>query len=745
MSCRARLLLLIVLSFCAVAVAHAQGAAKSSAPYFEAYSAGKRVEALPLAMTRVDVLVGGIIAEVSLTQVYENRGDVPVEAVYVFPASSRATVHALTMTVGSRVIRAELRERDEARKAYEAARSEGKTATLLEQKDVGAFRMNVANVLPGDRITVELEYVELLVPTKGIYEFFFPNTAPMAKYERASDRDASMPSSSDGEVVENGFDLRVRVLSATPITSIASPSHELLIERPRDDEAVASLAGDTRRAGARDFVLRYSLNGDAMAAGVLLQEGVEENFFLLMAQPPRSVSVNAIPPREYIFIVDVSGSMVGRPLDVSRKLVSDLFKGLRHGDLFNVILFAGSAEAMATSSQPATPEVLASALKTLEGKDASGSTELEAALDRAYAVPTTPGMARSIIVITDGAIAAGKQVSQSIATRLNEANVFVFGIGASLDRAVIERLARAGQGEPFMVERMSEAEAVADLFREYVDRPLLTQANMRWNGLDLYDIEPAQVPDLFAERPIVLIGKYRGPTTGTLTVSGYSGNEQVRMDANFGSARKDSSLGALSQLWARRRIDRLEDTGCGSPCAEDDGARGEITAVGLKYGVLTPYTSFVAVTDEVRTTESGERVFQPAMSRDMSEPAPMVGYGFSTSFAVQGMVTSLRTGARTAVAAPPVPGTLREIGGHRMHQVEGGWRDLAHRDDARILRIRRDSPAFRDLLALRPMLADILSLDGTVMVAFGAYSIEISPLGFSDYPAATLRRALGKG
>lgn len=744
MSCGARFALVLLAILLASPATRADGSVKSAAPYFEAYAAGKRIEALPLAMTKVDVLVGGIIAEVSLTQVYENRGDVPVEAVYVFPASSRATVHAVSMTIGNRVIRAVLREREEARKTYEAARAEGKTATLLEQQDVGAFRMNVANVLPGDRITVELDYVELLVPNKGTYEFFFPNTAPMAKYRKPGDRDASMPSSSVPEVVDHGFDLKVRVLAAVPIASIDSPSHAVDIQRPRPDEADVSLT-DTQRAGARDFVLRYSLLGDEVQTGVLLQEGAEENFFLLMAQPPRTVRPAAIPKREYIFVVDVSGSMTGRPLDVSRKLVADLFKGLRESDRFNVILFAGSAEVMAETSQPATPALLEKALETLDGRDASGGTDLAVALDRAYSVAPMPGMARSIIVITDGAIAAGGDVSRLVSSRLPEANFFVFGIGDSLDRMVIERLARAGQGEPFVVERMSEAEAIADLFREYVDRPLLTQVRVRWEGIDVFDVEPAQVPDLFAERPIILIGKYRGPPQGSVTINGYSGAEQVRLDVDFGAARKDSSLAALPQLWARRRIDRLEDMGCESPCETEEARQKEIAGVGLKYGVLTPYTSFVAVTEEVRTSEQGVAVQQPAMSRENPAAASMVGYGFSPAFAVRGIADSIGGSARARVETPRSPSALREVGGHRMHEVEGGWRDLSHRDDARILRIRRGSAAFRALLVLRPGLAEVFALDGHLLVAFGAYSIEITPLGFGEYPEHTLRRALGRG
>lgn len=713
--------------------------AQTGAPYFEAWSAGEKIEALPLASTRMEAVIGGVIADVSLTQVYENRGTVPVEAVYVFPASSRATVYAVTMTVGNRVIRAKLRERNEARREYDAARESGRTATLLEQKDVGAFRMNVANVLPGDRISVELRYAELLVPTKGDYEFFFPNTAPQAKYSRAGDPDSTMPSSSAREVVDHAFSLKVHLLSGAPIASLASPSHPIVVGRPGDGEAVVTVDPEDARAGARDFVLRYSMLGDDIGTGVLAYRGVEENVFLLTAQPPRVVLPASLPPREYIFIVDVSGSMRGRPLDVSKALLEDLFATLRPDDRVNVILFAGTALAMSEQgSLPATPDTLKRAIETLRGTGAGGGTELANALELAYAIPPTRGMARSLVIVTDGAIAAGGAVSTLIASQLDQANAFVFGIGDYLDRATIDRLARAGQGEPFLVEQMSDAEDQARLLREYIDRPVLTQGRISWTGADLYDLEPVKLPDLFAERPIVVVGKYRGELAGKLYIDGYSGRQPVRLEVDLADAHTDPALSSLPLLWARRRIDRVQDAGaCDgySSCEGQDSVKQEVTSLGLRYGVLTPHTSFVAVTEEVRTDDRAERVDQPAAARDVESAA----YGFDVALAASALAPV--TGSAQWLQSPVLE--TRRIAGRDLVRDGNGWRDLAHRPDARILRIRRDSQAFRRLLVLRPELAELFRLRGRVLVSFGDWSVQVSPDGFGDYPAGVLEEALG--
>lgn len=727
---------------------------RSSAPYFEAYAAGEKVESLPLAATDVDVVIGGVLADVTVKQVYENRGTVPVEAVYVFPASSRASVYAVTMTVGDRVIRAKLREKDDARREYEEARSEGRTASLLEQQDVGAFRMNVANVLPGDSIQVEMRYAELLVPTKGVYEFFFPTTAPMEKYGETGA--TAMASSSSDAVVKDAFGMTVRLVSGAPIAQITSDTHPLQVSQARPDEATVTISPDDRRAGAKDFVLRYSMLGDDVGTGVLAFRGSEENFFLLTAQPPKAVRPAMIPPREYIFVVDVSGSMTGRPLDVSRALVADLFSQLRPEDRFNVVLFAGDSQVMSERGSPhATKDTLADALDILTDVEASGGTELGEALDTAYALPATPGMARTVLIITDGAIAAGGDVATKISSRLDEANAFVFGIGDYLDRAVIDRLARAGEGEPFVAETMDAAEAQAKRLREYIDRPVLTQAKLRWSGgADLYDLEPPAIPDLFAERPIVVVGKYRGELKGEATIEGWSGGGPVKLVVDLDEAYEDPSLSSLPRLWARRRIDRVTDAGeCsrwGSDCDTDaEALKAEVTALGLRYGVLTPHTSFVAVTDDVRTDVDATTVFQPVPARDVatlaSAPPPpppaasgFGGYGFDPTVALQVAAAPAVLSAPSLDAARP----LRELAGHRMQATADGWRDLAHVDGVRVLRIRRDSAAFAALLALRPELAPLFALDGRVLVSLGAgWSVQITPDGFGDYPEATLRAA----
>lgn len=723
---------------------HAAGNAQTASPYFEAFADGKKVENLPLSMTKADITIAGVIADISLTQTYENRGDVPVEAIYVFPASSRASVYALSMTIGNRVVIANIQERQQARAVYEQAKSEGRTATLLEQQDVGAFRMNLANVLPGDKIKVELKYVELLVPTAGVYEFFFPNTAPQVKYERTGDPDASMPRTSDAAVTDFSLIVKAKVVSSSPIASIESPSHKLVIDRPSEREANLIISAEDAKASTRDFVLRYSLRGNEVLTGAMAYRDGDTGYLLVMAQPPAVVSPALVPPREYIFVVDVSGSMNGQPIDVAKGLIEELFVTLKPTDKFNMVLFAGSSDVLSKNGSLAADDIaLAKAIKKLENYGGSGSTELMQALETAYEIPSTPGMARTIVMVTDGAIAAGLDVSNFINSRLDQANAFIFGVGTYLSEEVIERLARAGEGESFKVYELSKGAAEASRMRKYIDKPVMTQISASWHGTDAYDVVPEHIPDLFADRPIILLAKYRGEKSGKVVLKGYSGNVASQIEVNLDNVVEDPKLKAISLLWARKKLDRLLDNceyGCRSIDVENtDPVKKQITDIGLDYSLLTPFTSFVAVTEEVRTTEQATRVNQPAVARPAPVSTSSAGHGFTPAFMASGLQISQM--AQLPGLSPPAI-TTRLIAGRKMQLRDDVWKDESHRDNAIVLRIRRDSDAYRTLLALRPELREILELGDQVMISFGKYSVLVSPNGFSDYSDKFLKNAI---
>lgn len=436
-----------------------------------------------------------------------------------------------------------------------------------------------------------------------------------ARYSEQRESEASpgdgfvrTPYTHQGEPPRSQFHLAGVVSTGVPIQDLASPSHELLLRSTARSRVEMTLPDSEQLSGNRDFILRYRLAGQQISSGLLLYEGKDEKFFLLMSEPPQAVTPDEVPPREYVFVVDVSGSMYGFPLDTAKTLMGDLVNVLRPTDTFNIVVFADGFETFSSVSVPATRPNLTRALRFLGRKEGGGGTRLQAALERAVAIPRQPAVSRSIVLLTDGYIEAEAAVFDFVRSELDDANFFAFGIGSSVNRFLIEGVARAGLGEPFIVTEPAEAVEAASRLRRHIDSPVLSGIDVQFVGLDVYDVEPRKVPDLFASRPIVVFGKWRGQASGSVEISGMTGRGHHRTSLAIGFGNLDSSHRALRHLWARTRIAELSDFGPGAPDADRVAA---ITSLGLTYGLLTRYTSFVAVRELVRTAAGADEVDQP--------------------------------------------------------------------------------------------------------------------------------------
>jgi Ca-activated chloride channel family protein len=628
---------------------------RSLAPYLTVLGEGgpQGTERVPLKETSADVSIAGVIARVQVHQLFENTGRVPIEAVYVFPASTRAAVHGVRMKIGQRVIEAKIDKKASARESYEAARREGKRASLLEQERPNVFTMNVANIMPGDRIAVEMDYSEMLIPDEATYEFVYP-TVVGPRYAGGADRQKvngtkdtwmANPHLPAGTPEPYKFDIKVHLETGIPIKELASPSHQVAVNYAGPARADVRLGAPG--GGNRDFVLRYRLSGDKIESGLLLWEGEggggrRESFFALMMEPPRRPTAAQIPGREYIFLLDVSGSMHGFPLDTAKTLMRNLLGKLRPTDTFNIVLFSGAAHVRSPQgSIPATKDAIAAAIEDIQRAHAGGGTELMGGLELAYRIPKNRQMSRSVVVVTDGYVGVEAQAFRFIRERLSEANLFSFGIGSSVNRGLIEGMARAGQGEPFVVLRPEKAAAEADKLRAYIEQPVLTGVHVSFSGFDAYEVAPQKLPDLMARRPLVLFGKYRGSPGGRIEVKGTSGGGPLRqvVEVRPGDVRAENA--ALRSLWARRWVETLDDEramGAGQPAEE------AITTLGLDYRLLTAFTSFVAVDSQV--------VNAGGQGLNVRQPLPMP----------EG-VSNLAVGAQAFAPAGVAPMNMKTMGG----------------------------------------------------------------------------------
>ena len=410
------------------------------------------------------------------------------------------------------------------------------------------------------------------------------------------DRWVENPYLRQGEAPPYAFDVSINIAAGLPIRDIHCPSHK--VNSVYDGPTTASIRLDSSESngGNRDYILKYRLDGEKIASGLLLYKAEKENYFLLMMQPPKRVTLAQIPGREYIFIVDVSGSMDGYPIELSKKLLRDLIGKLRPTDTFNVLLFSGGSSVMAESSLPATAENIHRALTMIDREHGGGGTELLPALRRALSLPRTEGYSRSVVIATDGYVSVEAEAFDLIRKNLGNANMFTFGIGTSVNRHLIEGMARAGMGETFIIAREEEAPAKAERFRNMIESPVLTQIKLDFGKFDVYDVEPLSVPDIMADRPVIVFGKWRGDPKGKIMLRGISGEGKYAAMVDIGKFKPSPVNSALQYLWARHRIAVLSDY---NNLSSDDKRNEEVTNLGLKYNLLTAYTSFIAVDSEV--------------------------------------------------------------------------------------------------------------------------------------------------
>jgi Ca-activated chloride channel family protein len=580
------------------------------APYFRVENQSEPIK-LPLVRTDVKVNITGVIADVRIQQVYVNNNDYPLDASYVFPGSTQSAVYKMKMMIQDRTIEAKITEKEEAKKKFEVAKNEGKGASLMEQHRPNVFEMSVANIPANDTIIVEFGYTELITPEEGIYEFILP-TGVGPRYESPNDESKETwiqnPFTHKGnganEEIQEKYDtdflfnLDIHLNTGIPLNQVKCISHQIEAKYNSASEVQMNFPSGIIIKEPKDVIVQYELKGKEIQTGLILHEGKEENFFLYMAQPPVRPTLTEIPPREYIFIVDVSGSMHGFPIDYSKKLMSDLLGSLRPTDKFNVMLFAGTSALYAEKSVSATRSNIEDAFDFIDRQKGSGGTELLSALERALELPGIEDVSRTVVIATDGYVTVEREAFDLIRDNLGNANFFSFGIGPGVNRYIIEGMAHAGNGAPFIIPNEAAAKKMATRFAKYVQTPVLTNVEVEFEGFDVYDVEPSNFSDLFAEKPIVVFGKWKGPKAGSIALKGKNGKGAYLRKTEVKNANQQNESEALKYLWARKKIQLLSDYQ--SLENEDDDLKEEILGLGLKYNLLTKYTSFLGIDTHIQ-------------------------------------------------------------------------------------------------------------------------------------------------
>lgn len=589
---------------------------------------GKKGAALgfcPLKDTQVKTFISGSTARVNVRQEFENLYPMPIEAVYTFPLSQNGAVDDMTMTVGTRTIKGKIMKRAAARQVYEQARDEGKAASLLDQERPNIFTQSVANIAPGSKIVIEISYVETLKYEDGQYEFVFPMVVG-ERYIPGSQDPADAAKISPPLATRAGHDISIEVdiNAGVPIEAVNSISHDIDSASFSASSSKVTLR-DLKTIPNKDFILRYDVSGKRIEDAILTHRDERGGFFSLMLQPPDKTMIDDRTPKEIVFVLDTSGSMGGFPIEKAKEAMLLSLDGLYPDDTFNLITFAGDTEVLFAGPVPATQANIEKARAFLRSRNGSGGTEMMKAIKTALDPSDSNQHMRIVCFMTDGFIGNEDEIIAEI-KKHPKARIFSFGIGSSVNRYLLDKMAQNGNGEAEYVTPNDDGSKAARKFYERVRTPLLTDISIEWNGLDVADVYPQKVPDLFSAKPIVLHGRYTKAGTGSIRVKGMVGGQAYSRDIQVDLPNEQAANDVLATLWARRKIDDLMSKtmvydGYSEEAQYDPKKQtiDEVTNLALEFRLMSSFTSFVAV-DEIASVPAGTstRVEVPAEKVDSS-------------------------------------------------------------------------------------------------------------------------------
>jgi Ca-activated chloride channel family protein len=563
----------------------------------------------PVLQTDVRIRVTGMIARVEVAQRFHNPTAAWLEGIYVFPLPEGAAVDTLFLRVGERVLEGQIREREEAKQTYVQARQEGRKATLLEQERPNIFTVSVANIGPGDEVSVVFHYQELIRYDSGEFRLRFPTVAG-PRYNPGTAEipgfagtgwGVNTPEVPDAARITptvlhpsrgpiNPVGLVVELAAGFPLRRVESPFHAVAVTAMGDGSHVLALREGTAPAD-RDFELVWAPRPGAAPQAAAWSETHEgEHYALVMLLPPAAEATGVSLPREVIYVVDTSGSMAGASIQQARLALDEALAALDAHDRFNVIEFNSTATRLFPRPVAAGHAEVEHARRWVAGLQANGGTEMLKALELALDGDAGQQVVRQVVFVTDGQVGNEDQLFRFIHERLGESRLFTVGIGASPNGHFMTKAAQFGRGTYTYIGSPTEvAEKMGALFRK-LERPVLADVAVDWSGRADVEAWPARVPDLYAGEPLVLVARLGPDPRATLRVAGRRDGQGWNADLPLDAGLAETGI---HRLWARKKIgglmDRLREGG------DRDEVRSAVVAVALRHRLVSAYTSLVAV------------------------------------------------------------------------------------------------------------------------------------------------------
>ncbi len=660
---------------------------------------------------RVSVSIDNQIATTLVDMQFTNEGDGLAEGTFLFPLPEEAAVDQLTMYINGEPIQARILPADQARGIYDEIVRQYRDPALLEFIGTSAIQANVFPIPPGESRRIEIAYTQLLPADNGLIHYLFPiHTIGTQRIIRQ-------------------MSVSVTVSGQDPVGNIYSPSHQIALMREGDTGFRAGFERANYVPDA-DFSLFYSIASDVINVNLLTyrESATEDGFFMLLVQPPLSIPENQIMPKDVIIVLDQSGSMAGEKWEQARAAAAYVLDNLNSADRFNAVLFSTGWRVYSTSMTPA--DQAQGAIDWINNQEAEGGTDINGALTTALGLadaerPTT------IIFLTDGLATEGETESAAILQNLGAAakpnvRIFTFGVGNDVDTLLLDAIVRDHRGASSYVregERIDEE--VASLYNK-ISAPVLTDISLDFGGVTAELLYPAQLPDLFAGTQLTIVGRFRGSVDNTsITLRGtVNGEAQTFVYSNLSFPANAGGEAFIARLWATRRIGDLLNTIRLN--GESPELVNSIIDLSIRYGIITPYTSFLIEEDDILSVEGRAQA-----EAELDEQAGDMASRSSGEAAV----ADAEAVGGAAAAEAPAPAAGANTSGENVMQVigsktfilrEGVWIDTTFQPDTMPTQpLVFLSDEYFELVTLYPELGDYFAIGERVIVVYQGVAYEV--------------------
>lgn len=683
----------------------------------------------------VETQINDQVARTTVTTVLHNPHKQQVEGTFLYPLPVGASVSDFSYWMNGKEMKGELLDRDKARKVYEDIVRTMRDPALLEYEGGGLFKASIFPVPPDGDVQTKLQFTQVLKAEAGV-----------VRYTHAVKLGRSEPNV--GKLV-----LDINIKSQVPIKSVYSPSHKIEVVRKSENNVSAGLELDNTNFNS-DFELFYTIAAKDFGLNILThREEGDAGYFMMLLAPKQEWGNQEIEGKDVVFAVDTSGSMTGEKIDQAKKAFEFCLGALRPKDRFGLIGFATETRAFEDKLLEASSANVKRAKEFVAKIDAAGSTALNDALVQSLELAGKPGeRPKMVILLTDGLPTAGERDLETILKNVAKANhtqekneaeervarMFVFGVGDDVNTHLLDRVADGNGGSSNYVRPGEDIEAAVSSLYSKMSHPVLSNLKLKIDGARAHDIYPQKLPDLFVGSQLVLVGRYDGSGQSAITLTGTGAGQEREFTYEATFPAETAGNAFLARVWAGRRIGHLLDEL--RLHGDDKEIREEVVRLAMKFGIVTPYTSYLVQEDKV--VAASRPMQQEAFNRALPAGAPaprmaadairaQVGAGaVHAAQSIQIMKENAQSDGRYQ--------TYQSVGQRTFFQNGEVWQDTAWQEKGQTLKVKAFSQGYFDLLKVRPDLGQYLALGVRVQVQVGRIGVEIGPEGLETLTPAQL-------